>query len=400
MLAYLVNSYPAASQTFIRREIAAIEAEGVPIRRFAIRAWDTKLVDPEDQAEAARTRKILEVGLPRLVLAMLATSLTRPVRFARALGSVWKLGGVSDRGRLVHLVYLAEACLLRRWLEQDGIEHLHVHFGTNSAAVALLCRRLGGPRYSITVHGPEEFDQPLALSLGEKIKHASFVVAICSFGRSQLWRWAGLGDWAKVHVVHCGVDPRYLDAPASPPSSSPRMINIGRLVEQKGQLILVEAAARLRDQGRDFEVIVIGGGTFREALEARIKELGLLGHVKLVGWKSGEEVKQELLDSRGLVLPSFGEGLPVVIMESLALRRPVISTYIAGIPELVRNGETGWLVPAGDVEALADAMARLLDAPPEQLERMGEAGARAVALDHDVRIEARKLLQLINAPAG
>jgi colanic acid/amylovoran biosynthesis glycosyltransferase len=400
MLGYLINQYPMASLTFIRREIAAIEAEGRPVRRYAVRAWDTGLVDAEDQAEAARTRRILDVGLPGLMASLMVTALTRPSRFARALASAWKLGGVSDRGRLVHLVYLAEACRLRSWLEQDGITHLHVHFGSNSTTVALLCRLVGGPPYSFTVHGPEEFDQPMALSLGEKIGHSAFAVAICSFGRSQLWRWAARGDWGKVHVVHCGVDPRYLDAPATPPPSAPRMINIGRLVEQKGQLILVEAAALLRDRGRAFEVIIIGGGTFREALEARIAELKLADHVKLVGWKSGEEVHRELLASRGLVLPSFGEGLPVVIMEALALRRPVISTYIAGIPELVRDGENGWLVPAGDVEALANAMARLLDAPPEQLEKMGEAGARAVALQHDVRVEARKLLALINAPAG
>jgi colanic acid/amylovoran biosynthesis glycosyltransferase len=399
MLAYLVNSYPSASQTFIRREIAAIEAEGVPVRRYAVRSWDTELVDPEDIAEAGKTRKILDAGLPRVILAMVATALTRSGRFARALASAWRLGGASDRGRLVHLVYLAEACLLRRWLEREGVDHLHAHFGTNATAVALLCRLLGGPRYSFTVHGPEEFDQPLALSLGEKIKHAAFVVAICSFGRSQLWRWAAFEDWKKIHVVHCGLDPRYINAPASPPSTAPRLINIGRLVEQKGQLILVEASAILRDRGRDFEVIIIGGGSYREALEGRISELGLGDRVKLVGWKTGEEVKHELIGSRGLVLPSFGEGLPVVIMESLALRRPVISTYIAGIPELVRDGETGWLVPAGDVEKLAEAMIKLLDAPPEQLERMGEAGARAVALEHDVRIEARKLLGLINAAA-
>jgi colanic acid/amylovoran biosynthesis glycosyltransferase len=396
MLGYLINQYPMASLTFIRREIAAIEAEGRPVRRYAVRAWDTELVDAEDKAESAKTRRILDVGLPGLMVSLLGAALTRPAKFARAFAAAWKLGGVSDRGRLVHVIYLAEACRLRTWLAADGITHLHVHFGSNPTTVALLCRLLGGPSYSFTVHGPEEFDQPMALSLGEKIRHSAFAVAICSYGRSQLWRWAGLKDWGKVHVVHCGLDPRYLDAPPSPIPSTPRMINIGRLVEQKGQLILVEASALLRDRGRDFEVIIIGGGTFREALEARIKELNLADRVKLVGWKTGEEVHRELLASRGLVLPSFGEGLPVVIMEALALRRPVISTYIAGIPELVRNGETGWLVPAGDVEALADAMTRLIDAPAEQLERMGEAGAKAVAREHDVRVEARKLLGLID----
>ncbi len=171
--------------------------------------------------------------------------------------------------------------------------------------------------------------------------------------------------------MHCGLDGDFFETPHSPPSQAPRLINIGRLSEQKGQLTLVEAAARLRAQGRAFEIILIGGGPLREPIEERIRQLGLCDSVKLVGWRTGAEVKQELLDSRGLVLPSFAEGLPVVIMESLALGRPVISTYIAGIPELVSPGENGWLVPAGDVEELAAAMTKMLDAPIDELERMG-----------------------------
>lgn len=396
-IGYLINQYPMASQTFIRREIAAIEATGVPVKRYVVRGGDAELVDPDDRAEAARTRKILGLGLVRVLLALPVAALGRPARFFRALGSAWKLGAASGRGRLRHLVYLAEACVLRGWLERDGISHLHAHFGTNSTAVAMLCRHLGGPPYSFTAHGPEEFDGPVSLSLGEKVRHAAFAVAISSFGRSQLWRWADFADWGKVRVVRCGVDPSFLDAPPGPPSAAPRLINIGRLVEQKGQLILVEAAALLLARGVDFEVVLIGGGPLRESLEARIRELGLGDRVRLAGWMSGEQIRRQLLDSRGLVLPSFGEGLPVVIMESLALRRPVISTYVAGIPELVRPGETGWLVPAGDVEALAGAMAAMLGTPIDQLERMGQAGAEAVARDHDVRIEARKLLGHIEA---
>jgi colanic acid/amylovoran biosynthesis glycosyltransferase len=162
------------------------------------------------------------------------------------------------------------------------------------------------------------------------------------------------------------------------------------------------AAARLRAQGRDFEIVLIGGGPLRDSIEERVRQLDLGKYVKLAGWMTGPQVREELLASRGLVLPSFAEGLPVVIMESLALGRPVIATYIAGIPELVRTGETGWLVPAGDVEELVAAMGQMLDAPVEQLERMGQAGATRVARDHDVRTEARKLLDLIErtAPDG
>jgi colanic acid/amylovoran biosynthesis glycosyltransferase len=205
-----------------------------------------------------------------------------------------------------------------------------------------------------------------------------------------------------VHVVHCGIDQGFLGASPSTPSSAPRLISIGRLSEQKGQYILVEAAARLRAQGRDFEIVLIGGGPLRDSIEERVRQLDLGKYVKLAGWMTGPQVREELLASRGLVLPSFAEGLPVVIMESLALGRPVIATYIAGIPELVRTGETGWLVPAGDVEELVAAMGQMLDAPVEQLERMGQAGATRVARDHDVRTEARKLLDLIErtAPDG
>jgi glycosyltransferase involved in cell wall biosynthesis len=399
MLGYLVNQYPMASQTFIRREIAAIEGAGRTVRRYAVRAWGEALVDEADRAEAARTRYLLAAGGLRLLLATLGQALRSPGRFARAVATAWRLGGRALRGRPVHFVYLAEACLLRAWLAQDRVQHLHVHFGSNSATTALLCRLLGGPPFSFTVHGPEEFDQPVGLALGEKIAHAAFAVAISSYGRSQLLRWAGLEDWRKVHVVRCGVDPTWLLAAPPPISTAPRLVTIGRLVEQKGQLLLVEAAAALRDRGQQFEIVVIGDGPLRPALTARIAELRLDGAVRLVGWQTGQQVREHLLAARGLVLPSFAEGLPVVAMEALALHRPVVATAIAGIPELVRPGVTGWLVPAGDAEALAAAMAELLAAPAAELARLGAAGAAAVARSHDAVVEAHRLLALIDASA-
>jgi colanic acid/amylovoran biosynthesis glycosyltransferase len=394
-IAYLINQYPMASQTFIRREIAAMEADGSPIRRYAIRGWDTPLVDDADRIEAEKTRRILDGGSGPLLAALLKAAVRSPRRFGWALAAALRLGRKSERGLAIHLAYLAEACVLCDWTKRDRIDHLHVHFGTNSTAVAMLCRLVGGPPYSFTAHGPEEFDQPLALSLPEKIRHAAFVVCICSFGRSQLWRWADFADWPKVHVVHCGLDQSYLATVPRPPASATRLINIGRLSEQKGQLVLVEAAARLREQRREFEIVIIGGGPFKQAIEERIRKLNLGAYVKLAGWLSGPQVQEQLLNSRGLVLPSFAEGLPVVIMESLAVGRPVISTYVAGIPELVQPGETGWLVPAGDVGQLAAAMAAMLDTPIEELERMGRKGAQRVAHDHNVAIEARKLRELI-----
>src|SRR6185436_15598502 len=192
---YLVNRYPAVSHSFIRREIAGVEARGIQVVRFSIRGVpESELVDPADRAERARTNVVLS-GAVGLFVALLGQALLHPVRFLRAFGAAWSLGARSGR-RLVHLAYLAEACRLRPWLRRESVVHLHAHFGTNPAMVALLCRILGGPPYSFTVHGPEEFDRPDALGLAEKIDRAQFVVAISEFGRSQLMRWTPTAQWA------------------------------------------------------------------------------------------------------------------------------------------------------------------------------------------------------------
>ncbi|WP_206352158.1 glycosyltransferase [Tautonia rosea] len=393
-LAYFVNSYPMPSQTFIRREIGSLEAQGIPVIRYAIRDSGLPRVDPDDQAEYEKTRRLLDSGAFGLLGALISTILTRPVRLVQALAATWRLGRRSERGLTFHLIYLAEACLLRRWAQRDQVSHLHVHFGTNSATVALLCHLLGGPSYSVTVHGPEEFDAPKALSLAEKVRHSAFTVAISSFGRSQLWRWADPGDWDKIHVVRCGLAVDFLDRPPTDPPEAPRFLNIGRLAPEKGQLVLIEAAAELLKRGRTFELTLVGDGPFRPILEDLIDRRGLSDHVLLAGWQSSAQVREALEGSRALVQSSFAEGLPVVIMEALALHRPVISTTIAGIPELIRTGESGWLVPAGSITDLADAMEAALDATPAELRRMGSAGAARVAANHDVRREAARLAEL------
>ncbi|VTU01961.1 glycoside hydrolase : Glycosyl transferases group 1 family protein OS=Lyngbya aestuarii BL J GN=M595_2125 PE=4 SV=1: Glycos_transf_1 [Gemmataceae bacterium] len=393
IVAYLVNQYPHVSHSFIRREIVGVEAAGVTVKRFAVRPPGADIVDPADRAEVARTRSLLGAGKPALLLAVLGMLLAHPVRWFRALRTAWRLGGAAGK-RLRHLIYLVEACLLVRWLRECRAEHLHTHFGTNPAAVALLARTLGGPPYSFTVHGPEEFDRPDALSLREKIAGAAFVVAISSFGRSQLYRWARYEDWGKVRVVRCGVDATFLDDGPLPPAENTRFVCVGRLAEQKGQLLLVAAAARLAEAGHDFELVLAGDGPMRREVEAAVHEHGLEGRVRITGWLSNAQVRAEMVAARAMVLPSFAEGLPVVIMEALALGRPVVTTFVAGIPDLVRDGETGWLVPAGDVGRLADALAAALDATPEELAVMGAAGAEAVRAAHNAATEGRKLAAL------
>ena len=402
-IAYLVNTYPNTSVSFIRREIRGIEAHAGPVSRFTLRRWDTPLVDPDDLEEDRKTRAVLETGAAGLAKALAKAAFARPGRFLRALrqsSALGRRGRSSGQGTLRHLIYLAEACVLLDWHREAGTEHVHVHFGTNSTAVALLCRTLGGPPFSFTAHGPEEFDKPHALALDLKVRGSAFAVAVSEFGRSQLSRWVDYEHWSRLQVVHCGLDPLFLRAEPSPPPAARRLICVARLAEQKGLPVLIEAAGRLKAEGTDFELSIVGDGPLRGEIEALIARLGLGDSVRLLGWKGGPEVRDLMLSHRAMVLPSFAEGLPVVIMEALALGRPVVTTWVAGIPELVRPGENGWLVPPSSVDALARAMREALDAPVETLDAMGRRGAALVAERHDALLESAKLLDLIRGSLG
>jgi glycosyltransferase involved in cell wall biosynthesis len=402
-IAYLINQYPKVSHSFIRREIHALERQGIDVLRISVRGWDDALADPADVAERTRTRYLLQGGWLAPLRSAFRGALQHPGRFAGALRLAWSMWRQSERTLFHHLAYLIEAAHLVDWLADGRVSHVHAHFGTNPAEVAMLARALGGPPYSFTVHGPEEFDHPAALGLGEKGRRAAFVVAISSFGRSQLYRWLPQTHWPRVKVVHCGLEPAFHQGVTDEGGSAPRLVCVGRLCEQKGQLLLVEALQRVIARGRACELVLAGDGEMRAEIEALIERHRLQPHVRITGWIGSAQVRDEILAGRALVLPSFAEGLPVVIMEAMALRRPVITTFVAGIPELVRDGANGWLVPAGDVEALADAMVACLDAPPDTLARMGAAAHERVLARHDVDREARKLAALFDVagtPSG
>jgi glycosyltransferase involved in cell wall biosynthesis len=393
-LAYFINQHPKISHSFIRREILALEALGVEVSRYAVRGWADEVVDPADKVEQGRTRYLLQRGLWGLFTALWACLWAAPGRFMAALKLAWQCSRGADRPWPYHLVYLAEACQLLRWLQEQPVSHVHAHFGTNSAEVVMLAHALGGPGYSFTVHGPEEFDKPQALHLARKIEYSRFVVAISSFGRSQLWRWLTHAQWPKVQVVHCGLDAAFHLGLPVPVPVAPRLVCVGRLCEQKGQMLLLEAARLLRDAGQPLELVLAGDGEMRPDIERLVAQYGLQQQVRITGWVSAEQVRAELQAARALVLPSFAEGLPVVIMEAMALHRPVLSTYVAGIPELVQPGQHGWLFPAGDVQALAQAMRECLQASPSTLQAMGDAAHTRVLQRHNADTEAAKLVAL------
>ncbi len=395
-IAYLTNRYPEVSHSFIRREIAAVEAAGAVVERWSVRRPHGDLPDPRDQSELGKTHFILETGILALLWCWGLTCLRHPVRSLRAALLALHMAEASPQSFMRHCAYLVEASYLVRAFGRQGVDHVHAHFGTNPATVARLVRHLGGPPYSFTVHGPDEFDRPQALDLAGKIADAHLSVAISSFGRSQLMRWSRPEHWSKIVIARCGVDDLFLsdglDLPEIP--TAPRLTCVARLSAQKGLPLLIEAAARLHAEGFDFHLTLVGDGELRSDIEGSIAKAGLSNKVTITGWCNGEAVRAHILNARAMVLPSFAEGLPVVIMEALALKRPVIVTAIAGTPELVDDG-CGWLIPAGSVDALVEAMKAALAADPPKLDEMGAEGRRRVKMSHDSARNGAGLLGLI-----
>ncbi len=391
-LGYLINTYPRASHSFIRREVQALERVGWDVHRFAMRAAHGELLDPADIAEDARTEHLLKMGAWAVTKTAVNWMLRRPARSLRGLGLAWRCGARANH-RLRHLVYLAEAAVVAQRCYDLRIPHIHAHFGTNSTTVAMLVQALGGPSYSFTTHGPEEFDAPVALSLGEKVHRAAFAVAISSYGRSQLCRWAALADWERIHVVHCGIEPWRFGDPAPLPAGAPHLVAIGRLAEQKGLAMLIAAMADAVPDLPNLQLTLVGDGPMRGDLTALVARLGLQSHVTFAGWQDESGVRSALAAATALILPSFAEGLPVVVMEAMAAGRPVIATTIAGVPELV-TPDVGWLVPTGDRAALAEAIRVLAATPAATLARMGHAARARVLARHDIDAEAEKLTTL------
>jgi glycosyltransferase involved in cell wall biosynthesis len=393
-LAYLTTAYPAVSHTFIRRELLEIERRGHFVMRLSLRCDSKNLVDPLDIEEEKKTFCCLSQPIWVHFSSFLRTVLFRPVRFLLALRLGISTARLSDRGLLRNLSYLAEACTFLWVLKKNAVEHVHVHFGTNATAVARFIKYLGGPGYSFTVHGPTEFDSAIGFDLPGKIQDARFVIAISDFCSAQLRRWTAPDEWKKIQIVHCTVGDDFFSLHRAIPYNCRRFVCVGRLAAQKGQLVLIDAFYRLISSGRKSELIFAGDGELRPEIEKRIRQLGIEDHVRITGFLSELDVREKILSSRALVMPSFAEGLPMVIMEAFALGRPVISTYVAAIPELVHHGENGWLVPAANPHALYEALIDAYDSPLEKLSAFAADGRGITYSRHRTETEGERLEDL------
>jgi colanic acid/amylovoran biosynthesis glycosyltransferase len=382
-IAVLTNVYPSPSHTFIRREIQALESMGWQIERFSHRRCDPRSRSREDRVEAERTSVLMETPKARVLAVVLMLAFTRPIALAGTLAQAVRLARQSD-GRIArHLAYALLACILWGQLRGRGCKHLHVHFGTNPAAVASLLHRLCGMPFSMTFHGPHEFEVPNRLGLPMKIADAAFIAVVSNWAKGEfIQRYPAHA--MKAVLVRCGLDSSWFSGPVMPVAQNNNLVCVARLDAQKNPLLLIEAAEMLAAKGIEFQLTFIGDGVLRAQLEARVHKGGLDRCIRFHGWGSSDEVRQALRHSRALVLSSDDEGLPVAIMEAFAMGRPAIATDVAAVHELVDSGVTGWLVRPRDALALAESMQAALHASPATLDEMGALARKRIAA-YDVR---------------
>jgi glycosyltransferase involved in cell wall biosynthesis len=393
-LAYLTGEYPRASDTFIQREVANLRALGHEVLTCSIRTTGAEhLVGPEQREEHKRTFKVLDaVRNPATTFKAHLRWMKRPGRYLTALGLAWRIAPKGVKGRVYNLIYFIEAGVLAAKLADEGVTHLHNHIAKASCTVAMLTGALSGIRWSFTIHGPDIFFEPHHWRIDEKAARASFVACISHFCRSQLMCFADAQHWSKLHIVHCGVDPsRYAPQPRQ---AGLQALFVGRLSGVKGVPILIDAMAQLADKYPDLTLRLVGDGPDRKALEADVARRGLQDRIVFLGYRSQAEVAEELSQTDVFVLPSFAEGVPVVLMEAMAAQVPVLTTRIAGVPELVEDGVSGLLVSPGDVTAFASALDALL-AHPEKRKSFGVAGRAKVMAEYDAAQEAHWLSELI-----
>lgn len=396
-IAYLTGEYPAVSHTFILREVEALRALGRSVTTCAIRRTGPEhRQGAAESAAAASTFYVLEAAQnPVRLLAAQIAALRTPRRYGAALALAWRTRPPGLKALLWQMFYFLEATVLARHLQAQGIAHLHNHFGNSSGSVAMLTSVLSGIPFSYTMHGPAIFFEPHHWRIDEKIARARFVACISHFCRSQGMIFSDPVHWDKLKIIHCGVRPdRYgRTAGHAAGGAGKRIIFVGRLAAVKGVPVLLEAFARARATHPEAELVLVGDGAERPRITARAADLGLGSSVRFAGYLTQDQVADELAQADIFALPSFAEGVPVVLMEAMATGLPVIATRIAGIGELVEEGASGFLVPPGDVDTLADRLCALL-ADAGQRSAMGQLGRACVVEEFDIAQEAARLDRL------
>ena len=376
-VAYLTSMYPDVSHTFILREVLALRARGLDVTTFSVRKPRARnVLGDEAKREADSTRWLLPVRVGTLVGACLWAIVTRPWLSIRTLWFALTTPGGGPRERIKWLFYYVEALVLARWLRADDIEHLHCHFGNSGSSTGMLAARLARVRFSVTCHG-SELREIKKFCLVEKVKQASFVACVSKYGRAQLMLACQPEWWDRLKIVRCGL-PRTHVLPHPPEQPYLNVLCVGRLSPEKGHVILLDALASVHQAGMDVRCTLVGDGPLRGTIEQRRDTLALGDRLRLVGSVEAARVPAYYAEADVIVLASFSEGVPVVLMEAMAAGRPVVATRVGGVAELVEHARNGLLVPPGDAEALADALQQLAT-NRRQARELGAAAPQRVA---------------------
>ncbi len=392
-IAYLTSQYPATSHTFILREVTAVRATGARVDTFAVRPPGTdELTDPGIAAEAATTFDILGQGLWTIAVAHLRMLGGRPGPYMRGLMMALRHRPPGLRALLLSLAHFAEAVVLADELQRRDVGHLHNHFANSAATVGYLAAGLIDLPWSFMIHGISETDYPAGVTLPDKVRAARFVACASWFGRAQAMRVVEPEHWSKIIVVRCGVPVAKLTA-GKEERAGRRILCVGRLSPEKGQAGLLDVFAALHARLGDARLDLIGSGPDESALRAHAANLGLEDAVSFLGRRSEAETLAAIAEADILVVASFMEGLPIVLMEAMALGTAVIAPRLAGIPELVQDSQTGLLFTPSNWRELEDAIERLLT-DGKLRERLAAQARQKIGREYDTAQSAKMLKDL------
>ncbi len=359
-LAYLNSQYPSLSHTFIEREVRALRERGVEVTTFSVRPPGASGSLGERHGAEARATIVLKPSAGALLLAQVGLALRAPLAYARGHVAAQRLSAPGLRARVASFAYAFEGARLAREMRRRGLSHVHVHMANNGAAVALLaCRFDPSITYSMTIHGSAEFFDVHRLNLKAKAERAVFVRCISDFCHAQVMAWTNPASWDRFHVVRCGVDAEALAPGPARSWHELRLLTVGRLEPIKGYHVLLDACAALERAGVPWTLEMVGDGRLGDSLRQRARELDIADRVRFTGPVPQERLSEVYERSDALVVSSFMEGVPVVLMEAMSKGLLVVSTRVGGVPELVGDGVEGRLVPPASAGALAGALLEL-----------------------------------------
>jgi colanic acid/amylovoran biosynthesis glycosyltransferase len=389
-IAFLVSQYPAINHALILKEIRELR-KSLELKTASIRGPDRPLAEltAEEREEACQTYYIKPRGVWGAARALIKTFFSRPASFVDGFFYAWKLSGSRPKQALKNTAYLVEAIMVGQWMHQEGLRHLHTHY---SSTVALLAKRTFPLELSISFHGPDELNDPVGFWLNQKIEASKFVRAISQYTKGKLLEHCGSQD--KIEVAYMGVDPAVFSPRPFRENPAPlEVICVGRLAPVKGQRVLISAIGELVKDGRSVLLHLVGGGPDRASLEEHVDTLAIHKDVVFHGFTPQDQLDELYRRADVFALASFAEGVPGVLMEAMAMEIPCVATWVAGVPELIRDGIDGLLVPPSDVGALASAISRLID--DRSLRRqIGMAGRRRVLEKFDLEKNGRFLAEV------